>query len=636
LARQMQKPKVVDRQKTHRWIFTAINIIVIAAILYMIGRVSPSQGPKEVSYSEFLDDVNSGKLASAEIAESELTGVMKPNPADPKAPPVTIKATRLPGVDATSLVKELEDHGVKISGQIQHTPWFWTALAWLLPFIIIALIWGVGMRRLTQGGPMTFGKNRAKIHDESRKMQVSFQDVAGLDEAKQEMEEVVDFLRHPAKYQMLGGRIPKGVLLVGPPGTGKTLMAKAVAGEANVSFFSISGSEFVEMFVGVGAARVRDLFEQAKLKAPCIIFIDELDAIGKSRGAGRAIGLTNDEREQTLNQLLAEMDGFDSSDGVIIMAATNTPEVLDPALLRAGRFDRQVLIDRPDLKDRVEILKVHARKIRMAENVDLEVIAARTPGMVGADLANIINEAALLAVRRGADRVELRDLEQAADRVMLGLEKKSRVMSPQEKERVAVHEAGHALVALTVKNADPLHRVSIIPRSIGALGYTLQLPTQERFLMTTPQLEDQIAVLLGGRTAEEIHYGGVVSTGASDDLERATALVHQMVTRFGMSDPLGPLTYGRSMAGQFLKSPFDMEERNYSERTAEKIDDESRRIVDETHARVTEILLKRRDPLERIAQELIRKETLERAELDRLIADPEPKVESKEPVSSVK
>ena len=381
------------------------------------------------------------------------------------------------------------------------------------------MIYGVGMRRIAQGsGPLTFGKNRAKIHDESTRMQVTFEDVAGVDEAKVELEEVIDFLRQPAKYQKLGGRIPKGVLLVGPPGTGKTLLAKAVAGEARVSFFSISGSEFVEMFVGVGAARVRDLFEQAKQKAPCIVFIDELDAIGKSRTAGRAIGFSNDEREQTLNQLLAEMDGFDTSKGVIIMAATNTPEVLDAALLRAGRFDRQVLVDRPDLKDRVAILKVHARKIHTAENIELETIAARTPGMVGADLANIINEAALLAVRRGGELVEMRDMEEAVDRVMLGLEKKSRVMSPEEKERVAVHEAGHALVALTVKHADPLHRVSIIPRSIGALGYTLQLPTQERYLMTQPQLEDQIAVLLGGRTAEEIHYGGVVSTGAADDL----------------------------------------------------------------------------------------------------------------------
>jgi cell division protease FtsH len=487
------------------------------------------------------------------------------------------------------------------------------------------MIYGVGMRRIAQGsGPLTFGKNRAKIHDESSRMQVTFQDVAGVDEAKLELEEVVDFLRQPAKYQKLGGRIPKGVLLVGPPGTGKTLLAKAVAGEARVSFFSISGSEFVEMFVGVGAARVRDLFEQAKQKAPCIVFIDELDAIGKARSSGRAIGFSNDEREQTLNQLLAEIDGFDTSEGVIIMAATNTPEVLDPALLRAGRFDRQVLVDRPDLKDRIEILKVHARKILMSDNVALETIAARTPGMVGADLANIINEAALLAVRHGGERVEMHDLEEAVDRVMLGLEKKSRVMSPEEKERVSVHEAGHALVALSVKHADPLHRVSIIPRSIGALGYTLQLPTQERYLMTQPELEDQIAVLLGGRTAEEIHYSGVISTGAADDLERASALVRQMVTRFGMSDALGPLTYGRSMAAQFLKSPFDMEERNYSERTAERIDDESRRIVDEIRKRVTEILSKRREPMERISQELIRKETLERAELDNLLAAAEP------------
>jgi len=430
----------------------------------------------------------------------------------------------------------------------------------------------------------------------------------------------VDFLRQPAKYQKLGGRIPKGVLLVGPPGTGKTLLAKAVAGEAQVSCFSISGSAFVEMFVGVGAARVRDLFEQAKQKAPCIVFIDELDAIGKARSSGRAIGFSNDEREQTLNQLLAEIDGFDTSEGVIIMAATNTPEVLDPALLRAGRFDRQVLVDRPDLKDRVAILKVHAKKILMAENVVLETIAGRTPGMVGADLANIVNEAALLAVRRGGDRVEMRDLEEAADRVMLGLEKKSRVMSPEEKERVAIHEAGHALVALSVTHADPLHRISIIPRSIGSLGYTLQLPVQDRYLMTQPQLEDQIAVLLGGRTAEEIHYNGVVSTGAADDLERASALARQMVTRFGMSDSLGPLTYGRPTSAQFLRSPFDIEERNYSEQTAEKIDDDTRRIVDEIKQRVTDILLERREPMERISRELILKETLERVELDQLLA----------------
>jgi cell division protease FtsH len=611
----------MDRQQRNRWIFTAINVIAMALILYAISRLT-STAPKQVSYSEFLTELRAGNLTEVQITERELIGVIKADPSHPKAVnELTLKATRLPGVDESLLLKELEEHPVKFGGHIEQASWIWGVLGWLLPLLFIALIYGVGMRRITQGsGPLTFGKNRAKIHDESSRMQVTFADVAGVDEAKLELEEVVDFLRQPAKYQKLGGRIPKGVLLVGPPGTGKTLLAKAVAGEARVSFFSISGSEFVEMFVGVGAARVRDLFEQAKLKAPCIVFIDELDAIGKARSSGRAMGFSNDEREQTLNQLLAEIDGFDTSEGVIIMAATNTPEVLDPALLRAGRFDRQVLVDRPDLKDRVEILKVHAKKILMADNVALDTIAARTPGMVGADLANIINEAALLAVRRGGERVEMHDLEEAVDRVMLGLEKKSRVMSPEEKERVAVHEAGHALVALSVTHADPLHRVSIIPRSIGALGYTLQLPTQERYLMTQPQLEDQIAVLLGGRTAEEIHYSGVVSTGAADDLERASALVRQMVTRFGMSDQLGPLTYGRSMTAQYLKSPFEMEERNYSERTAQKIDDESRRIVDEIRKRVTEILSNQREPMERISRELIRKETLERAELDKLLA----------------
>ncbi len=612
----------MDRPQQHRWIFTGVNVLLIGLMLYLSTRFYSGTGPKEVSYSEFLSEIRAGHLSDVQITERELIGVLKEDASKPpQARKASIKATRLPGVDESQLLKELEAHPVKFGGRIEQASWIWGALAWLFPLLFIVLIYGVGMRRIAQGsGPLTFGKNRAKIHDESTRAQVTFDDVAGVDEAKLELEEIVDFLRQPAKYQRLGGRIPKGVLLVGPPGTGKTLLAKAVAGQARVAFFSISGSEFVEMFVGVGAARVRDLFEQAKQKAPCIVFIDELDAIGKSRSTGRAMGFSNDEREQTLNQLLAEMDGFDSSEGVIIMAATNTPEVLDPALLRAGRFDRQVLVDRPDLRDRIEILKVHARKIRLAPDTDLGTVAARTPGMVGADLANIVNESALLAVRRGGDLVEMRDLEEAADRVMLGLEKKSRVMSPEEKQRVAVHEAGHALVALSVQHADPLHRVSIIPRSIGALGYTLQLPTQERYLMTQPELEDQIAVLLGGRTAEEIHYAGVISTGAADDLERATTLVRQMVMRFGMSDPLGPLTYGRSFAGPFLRTPFDMEERNYSERTAERIDDESRRIIDGIHTRVMEILAKRREPMERISVELMRKETLDRAELDELLA----------------
>lgn len=629
----------MDPERKNRLILSAVNFALLIIAIYVATHLTPGQQSKTVSYSEFLTELRADHLSEVQITEHELIGVLKTDAAHAKNPagPATISAVRLPGVDESELLKELEAHPVKFQGRIDQMSWIWNLMGWILPFLFFLLIFRMGIRRMGQaGGALTFGKNRAKIHDESSKSKVTFDDVAGLDEAKLELEEVVDFLRQPAKYQKLGGRIPKGVLLVGPPGTGKTLLAKAVAGEARVAFFSLSGSEFVEMFVGVGAARVRDLFEQAKLRAPCIVFIDELDAIGKSRTSGRAVGFSNDEREQTLNQLLAEMDGFDSSEGVILMAATNTPEVLDAALLRAGRFDRQVVVDRPDLKDRVEILKVHARKIRMAENVDLETIAARTPGMVGADLANIVNEAALLAVRRGGERVEIGDLELAVDRVMLGLEKKSRVMSPEEKERVAVHESGHALVALSVKHADPVHRVSIIPRSIGALGYTLQLPTQERYLMTKPELEDQIAVLLGGRAAEEIHYGGVVSSGAADDLERASELVRQMVTRFGMSDQLGKLTYGKPMSGPFLKSPFEIEERNYSEKSAEMIDVESRRIVDEIYGIVKQILEQRLAAMDRISRELVRKETLERAELDRLIAGVESNIGAKEVVAGVK
>jgi cell division protease FtsH len=615
----MKDPKTIRRRVTVAHL-VALGVIVLAvrALVTM-----PGHAPKIASYSEFLDEVRAGHVIEVEVKDKSLTGKLKS--ASPSEVAGTIMAVRLPAVDDRDLLKELEDRHIKISGRFESTTWVDALFSWLIPLMLLVGIYGFAMRRMTQAGggnALTFGKNKAKIHDQSETIKVTFADVAGIDEAKAELVEVIDFLRQPQKYQRLGGRIPKGVLLVGPPGTGKTLLAKAVAGEAGVSFFSISGSEFVEMFVGVGAARVRDLFEQAREKAPCIVFIDELDAIGKSRTAGRAIGFANDEREQTLNQLLAEMDGFDTSQGVILMAATNTPEVLDAALLRAGRFDRQVLVDRPDLRDRVEILKVHARRILMADDVNLEAIAARTPGMVGADLANVVNEAALLAVRRSGDRVEMRDFEEAADRVMLGLEKKSRVMSPDEKARVAVHETGHALVALSVKHADPLHRVSIIPRSIGALGYTLQLPTQERYLMTQEQLEDQIAVLLGGRAAEEIEYAGVISTGASDDLERASELTRQMVTRFGMSERLGKATWGRSMAQQFLKSPFDMEERNYSERTAETIDDEVRRILDENYARVRQLLTANRGPMTRISLALIAKETLERAELDRLLAEP--------------
>jgi cell division protease FtsH len=624
----MKKPETTPQ----RWLNAAllgVLTIILGGLLFHALQTAAVSPAKEVSWSEFMNELRAGHLTEVQVGDKSLSGKLKQAGASDSG---TVVTKRLPGIDEHDLLKELEDAHVKISGQFEfHSVWVDVLLSWLFPVLLLAGLFGLSMRRLNQvgGNTLTFGKNKAKIHNQAEKSEVTFQDVAGVDEAKLELEEVIDFLRHPERYQKLGGRIPRGVLLVGPPGTGKTLLAKAVAGEAGVSFFSISGSEFVEMFVGVGAARVRDLFEQARQQAPCIVFIDELDAIGKSRTAGRAVGFTNDEREQTLNQLLAEMDGFDTSQGVILMAATNAPEVLDAALLRAGRFDRQVLVDRPDLKDRIEILKVHAKKILMSAEVNLEGIAARTPGMAGADLANVVNEAALLAVRRGGDQVQMRDFEEAVDRVTLGLEKKSRVMSPDEKERVAVHESGHALVALSVKHADPLQRVSIIPRSIGALGYTLQLPTQERYIMTQAELEDQIAVLLGGRAAEEIEYAGVVSTGAADDLQRASELSRQMVTRFGMSDRLGKPTWGVSVGSQFLKAPFQMEERNYSERTAETIDAELRRILDDNYRRVMEILLKNRGPMERISRELIRKETLNRAELDQLMAEPKALLVSK-------
>jgi cell division protease FtsH len=617
----------MDKRKRSYWLLTAANVLVGVALIYMLNRALAGGGPKEVPYSDFLAEVRAGHLAEVQITEKKLMGVLREEkPASGNAPPAhMLTATRLPHMDETELLKELNAHGVKFSGRIQGNSVWLDALAWwVLPLLIMVVIYRVGIHRMGQaGGPLTVGKNRAKIHDQAAQVKVTFQDVAGVEEAKAELVEVVNFLKHPKKYQKLGGRIPKGVMLVGPPGTGKTLLAKAVAGEAGVSFFSISGSEFVEIFVGVGAARVRDLFEQAKGKAPCIIFIDELDAIGKSRSAGGVL-LSNDEREQTLNQLLVEMDGFDTSEGVIIMAATNTPEVLDPALLRGGRFDRQVTLNRPDLAGREAILRVHTRKIKLGANVDLSMIAARTPGMVGSDLATIANEAALLAARREAAEVEMRDFEEAIDRIMLGLEKKKQVMSAEEKERVAYHETGHTLVALSVKNADPVQRVSIIPRTIGALGYTLQLPLHEKYLMTQPEIEDQIAVMLGGRAAEEIIYQGVISSGASNDLERASELVRQEVTRFGMSAQLGPLTWGIPTAARFLQTPFAAEQRNFSEKTAQMIDEEARRIVGEMYTRAKGILTQRQADLRRVAAELIRKETLNRSDLDRLLSPNQP------------
>lgn len=614
----------MDRLRKRQTGFSAMYVVASLLALSLFQTFVAPARPQRLSYSEFLADVRGGRVAEVNITSSELVGALKDEVAKQRNTRL-IAATRLPGIDESSVVKEFEAQNVRLTGTIEVRSWWMDFLvSWLLPLALLFAFYGYGMWRVGQGpgSPLTFGKAKAKIRDESADNRVRFADVAGVDEARTELVEIVDFLQTPQKYQALGGRIPKGVLLVGPPGTGKTLLAKAVAGEANVPFFSISGSEFVELFVGMGAARVRDLFEQAKQKAPCIVFIDEIDAIGKARSAGRGMVFGHDEREQTLNQLLVEMDGFDATKGVVIMAATNTPEVLDPALLRAGRFDRQVLVDRPDLKGREEILRVHARKVRLAETADLHTIAARTPGMVGADLANIINEAALLAARRGAQCVEQRDLEEAIDRVMLGLEKKSRCMTPDEVRRVACHESGHALVALSVEHADPVHRVSIIPRSIGALGHMLQLPTQERYLLTRPQLEDRIAVMLGGRGAEDAVYQGVVSTGASDDLQRASELARQMVTQYGMSEQLGHLTYGSPMRQSFMASPFAEAARNYSERTAEQIDEEVRRLIDAIYSRVRQILTIRRADLDRMADALVKRETLTRDDLQALLADP--------------
>jgi cell division protease FtsH len=596
-----------------------VYLLVFVFVWFSFQRTSKGPEPKQISYSEFLSEVRAGHVSDVRIDEQQFIAKLKTDTGKTEAPK-EISTQRLPGIDETPFLKDLEAQGVTFSGHTVGTSWWSLAGPWLMMILFVVLISGYSSRKLTQGPALTFGKSKAKIHDQSSEINVSFKDVAGVDEAKAELMEVVDFLKQPAKYQQLGGRIPKGVLLVGPPGTGKTLLAKAVSGEAGVPFFSMSGSAFIEMFVGVGAARVRDLFEQAKQRAPCIIFIDELDAIGKSRAGSRGAIFTNDEREQTLNQLLAEMDGFDTSKGVIIIAATNTPEVLDTALMRAGRFDRQIIVDRPDLEGREAILKIHVRKVKLSPDVDLKVIAARTPGMVGADLANIVNEAALLAVRRDAGEVQMRDLEEAIDRVMLGLEKKNRVLTVSDKERVAYHEAGHALVAMSVQHAAPVYRVSIIPRSVGALGHTLQLPTEERYLMTLPELEDQITVMMGGQAAEERIYQGVISTGAADDLQRASELIRQMVMRFGMSDRLGHLTYGAPQNGQFLRFPFTSEERNYSEKTSEAIDDEVRAISDELYRRAKTILTRRRTDLERIALELAQKETLDRRQIDLLLA----------------
>jgi cell division protease FtsH len=524
-------------------------------------------------------------------------------------------------VNDPDLVKELDESKVDYTGRHENR-FLSSLLSWILPLGIFFLIWRFAMKKMGPGmGVMSFSKSKAKIFAQSD-TKVSFADVAGIDEAKEELQEVVEFLSTPEKFQKLGGRIPKGVLLVGPPGTGKTLLARAVAGEAKVPFFSISGSEFVEMFVGVGAARVRDLFSQAAAQAPCIIFIDELDALGKARGMNVMGG--HDEREQTLNQLLVEMDGFDTNKGVIIMAATNRPEILDPALLRPGRLDRQVLVDRPDINGREAILKIHSKNVVLGPEVDLRKIAARTPGFVGADLANIINEAALLAARNNKEMVELADFDEAIDRVVAGLQKKSRVMNAQEKEIVAFHESGHAIVAESVEHADPVHKISIIPRGISALGYTQQLPTEDRYLLTRSELIDRLAVLLGGRVAEELVFDEI-STGAQNDLQRASDIARAMVMEYGMSDRLGLVNYERPRQAMFLPESFSSG-KNYSEAKAGQIDEEVARFMEEAHQRVRKILSERRAVLDDLAHLLSRQESVQGEELRTMLAAATPAI----------
>jgi cell division protease FtsH len=558
-----------------------------------------------IPYSQFKQYMAEGTLSKLTIGPENINGTIRGEPGQ--------KFTTV-RVNDPGLVKDLDGYGVSYSGHYE-SKFLSTVLSYVIPLAIFLLIWRFAMKRMGPGmGVMSFSKSKARIFAQSE-TKVTFADVAGIDEAKEELEEVVEFLSNPGKFQKLGGRIPKGVLLVGPPGTGKTLLARAVAGEAKVPFFSISGSEFVEMFVGVGAARVRDLFAQATSQAPCIIFIDELDALGKARGMNVMGG--HDEREQTLNQLLVEMDGFETNKGVIIMAATNRPEILDPALLRPGRFDRQVLVDRPDINGREAILKIHSKNVLLAPDVDLRKLAGRTPGFVGADLANLINEAALLAARKDKEEVEPSDFDEAIDRVVAGLAKKNRVMNSQEKEIVAFHESGHAIVAESVDHADPVHKISIIPRGIAALGYTQQQPTEDRYLMTRSELLDRLAVLLGGRVAEELVFEET-STGSQNDLQRATDIARSMVTEYGMSDRLGLVTYERARQPMFLPESF-APSKTHSEEKAGQIDEEISRFVEEAHQRVRGILTDHRNILDDLARLVSQKEVVQGDELRKML-----------------
>jgi cell division protease FtsH len=583
----------------------ALILLFVVVSVLIFNLFNPvSQSTIQMPFSDFMAKVKNDEVNDVTFKGTELIGTLK-----------TGKSFKTNLVEYPDLAKDLMAKGIKInSDPPKDSPWYNFLVVWA-PLILMALWFLFIMRNMQMGGnkAMSFGKSKAKLLSESSK-KVTFNEVAGMDEAKVEVQEIIEILKDPQKFQKLGGKIPKGVLLVGPPGTGKTLLARAIAGEAGVPFLSISGSDFVEMFVGVGASRVRDLFEQGKKNAPCIIFIDEIDAVGRHRGAG--LGGGHDEREQTLNQLLVEMDGFESNEGVILVAATNRPDVLDPALLRPGRFDRQVVIPRPDLNGRIGVLKVHTQKIKLAPHVDIESIARGTPGLSGAELANLVNEAALLAGRMGKTQVENDDFDRAKDKILMGLERKSMIISDEEKRNTATHEAGHTMVAKLIPGTDPVHKVSIIPRGM-ALGVTLQLPTADRYSYDREHLLNNIAILLGGRAAEEIALRHM-TTGAGNDIERATALARKMVTEWGMSDKLGPLAYGKKEEQIFLGREI-AQHRDYSEHTAIEIDEEVKRIVSDNYERAKKLITDRRDTLDRLTAALLEKETLDGPEIEEIV-----------------
>ncbi|MBD2461561.1 ATP-dependent metallopeptidase FtsH/Yme1/Tma family protein [Oscillatoria sp. FACHB-1407] len=600
------------------------NILLLVSGLFLLANIVLPIffGPQipQVPYSLFIHQVQEGEVSRVSVGQEQIRYQLKPEAEQPNQVLATTPIFDL------ELPKLLEAKGVEFAAAPPaKNGWFTSLLGWVIPPLIFVAIWQFFINRGAGGqqGVLSIGKSRAKVYVEGDANKVTFADVAGVEEAKLELVEIVDFLKEPKRFTQIGARIPKGVLLVGPPGTGKTLLAKAVAGEAGVPFFSISGSEFVELFVGVGSSRVRDLFEQAKKQAPCIIFIDELDAIGKSRASGGFYG-GNDEREQTLNQLLTEMDGFAAGDKtVIVLAATNRPESLDPALLRPGRFDRQVLVDRPDLSGRLAILEIHAKEVRLGKDVDLKAIATRTPGFAGADLANLVNEAALLAARNQRQDVSQADFAEAIERVVAGLEKKSRVLNEKEKKIVAYHEVGHALVGAVIPGSNKVEKISIVPRGMAALGYTLQLPTEDRFLLSETELRGQIATMLGGRSAEEVVFGSI-TTGASNDLQRATDLAERMVTTYGMSKVLGPLAYQQGQQNMFLGGEAPNPRRMVSAQTAEAIDKEVKAIVEEAHQHALDILNQNRDLLESISTKLLETEVIEGPELHDLLAQVKP------------